>query len=142
VFGLARVALSAKVAEASIDATRLAKTIKQEKLEADRLELDKSMLVTPSRIESIAAGALKMTKAAPARYLAMPASTKREGDADEQLRPAQARTRTAAPSEGEPRERTGARRAAADGLVHAALDVTEKEARALLVGDVGLSSPE
>ena len=62
--GLARVALSAKVAEASIDQLQLERSIKAESRVADRLELDKSLLVTPSRIESIAAATSTMTKAA------------------------------------------------------------------------------
>jgi hypothetical protein len=128
-FGLARVGLSAKVAEASIDATRLRKTIKDETLVADRLELDKSRLVLPSRIESIAAGSLEMTAAAPARYLPLAEAGASAGA-----------SATASPATPPPAGAAAAGRVAFGTLMGAALDVTQKEARTLLVGDAGLSN--
>lgn len=118
--GLARVALSARVAEASIDQLQLERSIKAENRVGDKLELDRSLLVTPSRIESLAAD-LDMTQAPAVRYLAVP--------------------ETAEPAHvtGEPRESSAVAMPDAgrtlSGMLSAALDVTEKEARTLLVGD-------
>ncbi len=123
VLGLARVALSAKAAEASLDQLRLERSIKAESRAGDRLELDRSLLVTPSRIESEAAG-LQMTKAPAVRYIAMPESGSRVAEAESPAKPAHA-------------GRSGVRLAQ---VVGAALEVTEKEARTLLVGDVGVAA--
>ncbi len=125
-FGLARVALSAKVTESSMEAVKLEKALKAETRVADRLELDKSMLVTPSRIESIAAGSLRMTKAPAPLYISVPGP---------------ALVTTAAPST--PAAVMGSTPSAGhalSGVLGAALDVTEREARTLLVGDVGLAA--
>lgn len=131
-FGLARVALSAKVTETSMNALKLEKTIKDETRVADQLELDKSMLVTPSRIESIAAGSLQMTKAPAPKYISVPGTIAVN---------APAATGPAAPSAVTASE-TGASGAgsALSAVLGAALDVTEREARTLLVGDVGLAA--
>lgn len=126
-FGLARVALSAKVTESSMDALKLEKTLKAETRIADRLELDKSMLVTPSRIESIAAGPLRMTKAPALLYISVPGPA---SVATPAASTAAAVTRSSAPAVGH----------ALSGVLGAALDVTEREARTLLVGDVGLAA--
>lgn len=126
-FGLARVGLSAKVAEASIDAVKIEHSIKAESQVADQLEMDRSMLVTPSRIESLAAG-FHMTKTAEVRYLAVPST-----NTPPAVSPEAAAVKTSAAP------RVDARQASA-GILTAALQVTEKEARALLVGDVGLAA--
>jgi hypothetical protein len=131
-FGLARVALSAKVTEASMSALRLEKTIKDETRVADQLELDKSMLVTPSRIESIAAGSLQMTKAPAPKYISVPGTVAVAPPVT---------SLPAAPSAVSVSE-TGASGAgnALSAVLGAALGVTEREARTLLVGDVGLAA--
>jgi hypothetical protein len=122
-----RVSLSAKAAEASMDAAKLEKSIKAEAVVSDRLEIDKSLLVTPSRIESVAAGSMRMTKASTVRYLEIPEET-----------PARRQDVPRSVGGGDA-PRAGATVA---GLVRAAVAVTEKEARDLLVGDVGLAASE
>lgn len=123
--GLARVGLAAKVAEASIDATKLERTIKTESMVSDRLELDRSLLVTPSRIESEAAG-LDMTKAPTLRFIAVPAGTAALSGAPKVPKPP-ARALVSSRVQG------------TSGMLTAALEVTQREARALLVGDVGVA---
>jgi hypothetical protein len=127
--GLARVGLSARATEASMDQLKLERSIKAETRVADRLELDRSLLVTPSRIESIAAG-MQMTQAAVVKYLAVPAT---------------ATVPVAAPAPHDPGHAAAPTRDSASAgtlsaMFGAALDVTEKEARTLLVGDVGVAA--
>ena len=81
----------------------------------DRLELDRSSLATPSRIESIAVS-WQMRKAPALRYIAMPSGT---------TSPA--------------RQRAGGGRALAQ-VIGAAASVTTREASVLLVGDAGLAA--
>lgn len=125
---LARVTLSAKAAEASIDQLELERSIKAENRVADRLELDKSLLVTPSRIESIAVG-MSMTKAPSIRYLSLdPAAvTRPEADAAPGSAPL---TRSASITA----------RDAFGGMLSVAMEVTRKEASALLVGDAAVAA--
>lgn len=126
VLALARVTLSAKAAEASIDQVGLERSIKAESRVGDALELDRSLLVTPSRIESIAVG-LQMTKAPAVRYIAVtePAATPPTQKAPE-------RPVAAASVAGEGQTLAG--------MLGTALEVTQKEARTLLVGDVGVAA--
>jgi cell division protein FtsL len=126
-FGLVRVSLSARVSEAAIDAAKLEQRIKAESVVSDRLELDKSLLVTPSRIESVAAGSMQMTKASKVFYIAIPDAVAKPGGSDRAI--AEAGTFAQAG-------------ASVAGIVRAAVAVTEKEARDLLVGDVGLAVSE
>ncbi len=125
--GLMRVTLSAKAAEAAVDQLRLERSIKAENRVADRLELDRSLLVTPSRIESVAAG-LRMTKAPAVRYIPVP---------DVAVQPVKT-----APRQEETTAEVSTRAAGRTlaGVLGAALDVTQKEARTLLVGDVGVAA--
>jgi hypothetical protein len=126
--GLARVAIAAKVAETSIDAARLEREVTAETRVADKLELDRSLLVTPSRIESMAAG-LEMTEEAQARYISLPsagAAVKRPGPKPQS---------TPAAPQG-----SGRRGARLSSVLGTALELTEREARVLLVGDAALAA--
>lgn len=71
-FGMVRVTLSAKAAEASIDAGRLRQDIRAAELVADDLEVDRSALMTPSRIEAIATSTMRMASPGSVKYIAMP----------------------------------------------------------------------
>ncbi len=121
---LARVAISAQVAEASIDSIKLRRTIKAERLVADKLELDRSLLITPSRIESEAVGGMQMTKATQVTYISLPAALEQRPDGSP------APDGTGSVPQG----------TALAGIVRTAAAVTETEARDLLVGDVGLAA--
>ncbi|MDZ4063033.1 MAG: hypothetical protein U1E22_00020, partial [Coriobacteriia bacterium] len=73
VAGLGRVALSVEAAETSFEKGVLARDIKAERLEGDLLEVDKSALTTPSRIERIAGSTMEMAAACDVSYLELPA---------------------------------------------------------------------
>lgn len=117
VLGLARVAVAARAAEAAMDSGRIMRDIKAERLTGDRLEIDRSALSTPSRIEGIAGEAMRMAPPREVLYL----------DAGEiEMEEEDART---------------ARAALGDGHALAAfLRAAAAEAQVLLVGDVGLAS--
>ncbi len=130
VFGLGRVAIAAKAAEASIDAGRLKSVIKQERLVSDELEVDKSALSSPSRIGSIAESTMSMSEAKSVRYLAIPPQ------ADE--RPDDATVSSRGPSDTT--ASGGGRGGSLADAIAAAMRMAAGEAQLLLVGDVGLAS--
>jgi len=124
VFGLGRVMLTAQAAESSYEANRLVADIKTERLEGDLLEVDKSALTTPSRIEQIAGRTMCMAEASQVSYLCLP---------EEDLEDVEAADDTATALDT-PRE---------DGLASlfaSVMEMTAGEAQVLLVGDVGLAS--
>lgn len=114
--GLGRVAIAVDAAEACLDAGRLAKEIKSERQITDRLEIDRSALSTPSRLQVIAGEAMSMAEPEEVRFIL----------ADELA------TDPAAVE------------ASADGPGAAILEALAKaaaaQARVLLVGGVGLSA--
>jgi hypothetical protein len=122
IFGLGRVALAVQATETSFDAGQLREDIKAERLHGDLLEVDKSALTTPSRIEAIAGTTMKMADADDVAYLALP-----EGEAA-----AAGAVREVAATE--PGQSEG-------GVVDALMELAAEEAQVLLVGDVGLASP-
>ena len=65
-------ALAVQATETSFDAGILREDIKAERLYGDLLEVDKSALTTPSRIEAIAGSTMRMADAADVDYLALP----------------------------------------------------------------------
>jgi cell division protein FtsL len=71
-FGAVRVTIYASAAQASVDASKLRTQIKAERIVADRLEIDRSTLMQPSRIAAIAGDTMQMAKPAHVRYIAMP----------------------------------------------------------------------
>ena len=70
-FGLTRVSLSARVAEASVDLGELQSDIEAEMLLTDQLEIDKGVLLTPSRLENIASTSMCMAEPAEVTYIAL-----------------------------------------------------------------------
>jgi len=120
-FGLGRVMLTARAAESSYQADRLACDIKAERLEGDLLEVDMSALTTPSRIEQIAGETMRMAEASEIDYLCLPKEP--------------VRANSPLDADGE---------TVADGslasLFASVMQMTAGEAQVLLVGDVGLAS--
>jgi len=125
VFGLGRVMISTQAAEASFDSNRLEQEIKAERLQGDLLEVNKSALTTPSRIEQIAGETLKMSAASDVSYMCLPGVP-----AEEQ------------PGRVEPVavEEVPEREGALAALFSSVMEMSAGEAQVLLVGDVGLAS--
>jgi cell division protein FtsL len=118
VFGVGRVWLSVQAAEASIDCGKLRSAIKAARYEGDMLEIQKSALATPSRIQGIAIGQLKMAPATSVSYLQIdssksPVVTEVQQPVSQAERPA---------------------------ILDTLIGIAAAQARMLLVGDVGLSS--
>lgn len=129
-FGLGRVMLAARATEACIRAAELRQDIKSERLAGDMLEIDRSVLTVPSRIESIAGGTMEMAAADCIEYMALPAARTTEPD-DQAL--------------SNEDYSAGSRSAFAEdpnGVVASLLRMAAGEAQVLLVGDVGIASPE
>ncbi len=124
VFALGRVMIAAQAAEASFESNRLEQEIKAERLESDLLEVDKSALTTPSRIEQIAAETLKMSEASNVSYMCLPGTTS-EDAAQQQVSYVKGR----ADEED-----------ALAALFTSVMEMSAGEAQVLLVGDVGLAS--
>jgi cell division protein FtsL len=118
VFGVGRVWLSVQAAEASIDCGKLRSAIKAARYEGDMLEIQKSALATPSRIQGIAIGQLRMAPATSVSYLQI----------DSSKSPIVAEVQQPV---------TQAERPA---ILDALIGIAAAQARMLLVGDVGLSS--
>lgn len=121
--GLVRVTLTARVAESSIKAVELRKTIDSQREAAQMLEADKCALTTPSRIEAIASASMRMAEPPEIRYIEVPQGAEE------------------AAAGGEPRSGSQAR-GGLGGLLSAAMDVAAGGTQVLLVGDVGLTSAE
>lgn len=131
-FGLARVALTAELTRAAFSGGDLRQEIKNQRQMTERLEADRSALLTPSRIEGIAAESMRMTQPKSVRYIRL-SNKKARAVAGETRSPVVAAA-DASPPTGDARP---------DGLskfVATAMDLAADEARALLVGDVGLAS--
>jgi cell division protein FtsL len=123
--GSARVALIVRATEMSISETRLQAEIKAQRVEGDQLEVDRSSLSTPSRIESIASTTMQMGRPLSVRYITLPG-----GEV------------TATPEATSPRAAasvTGAHASALDAVLGAILDMSAGEAQSLLVGELGLA---
>ena len=123
--GLARVALTADLARSAFSSTALQARIKTERQLGERLEANRSALLTPSRIEGIAADTMKMTQPRTVRYM--------------RLGPARAQQPTPEKSVASaPVARASA--GGMSGFVAAAVNLAADEAKTLLIGDVGLAS--
>jgi cell division protein FtsL len=120
---LGRVWLSAEAAQATLDSSSLREQIKVARFEGDMLEVQESQLASAGHIQLVAANALGMTPAKKTSYIDL-----RTGSVEH--RPVQT-----APTD----KTTGS--SAVPGVVDLVVDVAAGEARVLLVGDVGLSSP-
>lgn len=115
--GLGRVAIAVQAAEACMDAGRLAREIKSERLAGDRLEIDKNALSTPSRLEGIAGEAMSMAAPMDVRYI----------PAEELV-------------VEEPAPAMASASAAGSAFLEAVARAAATQAQVLLVGDVGLSA--
>ncbi|HEX9093894.1 MAG TPA: cell division protein FtsL [Coriobacteriia bacterium] len=143
--GLVRVAVVARAAEMTINADRLTQRIKAQRIETDKLEIDRSSLSTPSRIEGIASETMRMGSPASVRYISLPtsgaggarvaqvpAASARGASADPAVAAAASiRTSDVAPDAG------GAPQAVS-AAISALIDMSAGEAQALLLGDIGL----
>lgn len=117
VLALGRVWLSAEAAEASIASSKLRAEIKAARFEGDMLEIQASRLATPSRIESIAGGAMGMASPTSVTYMNLGGATVAAG-------------------ESASNQADGGLK----GAVATAMSMAAGEAEVLLVGDVGLAS--
>lgn len=126
VLGGARVTLVVRAAEAAITETRVQADIKAQRAEADKLEVDRSSLSTPSRIAGIASASMDMGEPRSVRYISLQDggtgtdTAARNGDA----------------------VATTAQVASTDvvgRLFGAVMDLSAGEAQSLLVGDLGLA---
>lgn len=137
-FGLGRVMVSARATETAIESGRLESDIKAERLKGDLLEVDKSALAAPSRIEGIAGQTLKMAQAPAVDYMTLPS------DAGEATTSTTTAADTASPSAA------GTKVSSADvssgsasglaGMLASVMRMAAGEAEVLLVGDAGLAS--
>jgi cell division protein FtsL len=117
--GVGRVWLSVQAAQASIDCGKLQSAIKTARYEGDMLEIQKSALSTPSRVQAIAVRQLGMAPAVSMSYLRIDSAK---------------RSTVVAKSDASPQR--GTRSDVLDQL----MGIAAAQARMLLVGDVGLSS--
>ncbi|MDA3936367.1 MAG: hypothetical protein PF636_05810 [Actinomycetota bacterium] len=138
VCGLGRVALSAKANEASIDASALRTDIKNEQLTADRLEVDKSCLMTPSRIEAIAGTTMRMSEADDVTFITISDVDETASDAQGALASNDVATDVADASLGA--DKGKAEQTPLRALLTSVMDMAAGEAQVLLVGDIGLAS--
>jgi cell division protein FtsL len=118
VLGVGRVWMSVEAAQASIDCGKLQTAIKSARYEGDMLEIQQSVLQSPSRVQAIASGQLGMAPATSVSYMNI------------------------APAKGEPVAvvDTPIAEAGGSGVLDTLVGVAAAEARMLLVGDVGLAS--
>ncbi len=116
--GAGRVWLSVQAAQASLDCSKLQTAIKSARYEGDMLEIQKSVLSSPSRIQATAVGQLGMGPATSVRYLRI--------DSKESPKVAQV---PATPKAAEH-----------PAMFETLMGIAVAQARMLLVGDVGLSS--
>ena len=112
-----RVSLTSAAAEATLASSRLQQDIDAERLVADKLEVSRSSLTTPSRIRDIAGTSLQMVEPGKVEYLDLAAAE------------AAAKSAEAGGNAGGLRD-----------VIAKAMDLAAGEAQLLLVGDVGLAS--
>lgn len=130
-FGLGRVMLASRATEASIRSSALREQIKAEQLVGDMLEIDKSALAVPSRIENIAGNSMQMSDAVSVEYMELPV----------ELQDVAAQEPAGVAMSVQPQEHDSVAEAP-DGLLASILEMAAGEAQVLLVGDVGLASSE
>lgn len=118
VMGVGRVWLSVRAAQASIDCGQLRTAIKAARYEGDMLQIQKSVLSSPSRVQAIAQGQLGMAPATSVSYMRITSGAN----------PQVALADTPPPASPSP------------GVLESLVGVVAAQARMLLVGDVGLAS--
>ena len=133
-FGLGRVMLSARAAETAMQSGRIQSDIKAQRLQGDLLEVDKSALATPSRIEGIAGTTLKMAAAPVADYMTLPCETPPEPVTDAVAEPVVAAPEVSS-ADADPGSTGGLA-----GMLASVMQMATGEAEILLVGDAGLAS--
>ncbi|MDO8986944.1 MAG: hypothetical protein Q7V14_01825, partial [Coriobacteriia bacterium] len=133
-FGLGQVMLSARAAETAMEAGRLVSDIKVQRLAGELLEVDKSTLATPSRIEGIAGESLKMTAAPAAEYMTLPAAVVAPKSVRAPNPVVGGETRVSWADIG-----SGGSGGLA-GMLASVMQMAAGEAEILLVGDAGLAS--
>lgn len=129
-FGLGRVMLASRATEASIRSSALREEIKAEQLVGDMLEIDKSTLAVPSRIENIAGNSMQMSDAVSVEYMELPADVDAPSAESGSVALTVESQQDDSSAEG------------SDGLLASILEMAAGEAQVLLVGDVGLASSE
>jgi cell division protein FtsL len=127
--GMVRVGIMARVAEMSLTEGSLRSSIKNERAAAGQLEVDKSTLMAPSRVESIASATMQMTQPVSVNYLLLPPDPKMKASA----------SLAAASASGSAGGVARAGATGVSGVISAVLDMSAGEAQSLLVGDVGLA---
>lgn len=134
--GVARVALAAQAAEATVDAWALKTELKAERLQARSLEADKGSLASPSRIEMLACETLNMDRPLEVCYLELPAIAPGSPAEDAGTAPDAPDVPDAprAPDTDPVPGRPGV----ASGILATLVDLAAGEAQVLLVGDMGL----
>lgn len=137
-FGLGRVMVSARATETAVESGRIESDIKAERLKGDLLEIDKSALAAPSRIEGIAGQTLKMAAAPAVDYMTLPSETA-TGASD-----ARAVTSTVSDTESPVRvssaDVSSGSSSGLAGMLASVMRMAAGEAEVLLVGDAGLAS--
>ncbi len=123
-FGMVRVTLSAQAAETLVASEKVKVELRAERLALDDLEISRVSLAEPSRIESIAATSMRMTRPISVRYIALPA---RLSPGSKAPGPAKAETGAGSMLPG-----------GIQGIVGAAAQITAREAQVLLASGSGL----
>lgn len=126
---MVRVGVMARVAEMSLSEGSLRRSIKTERVAAGQLEVDRSTLMAPSRVESIASATMQMTKPVSVNYLLLPP----DKDAVAPAASSTVSSRTPAGHGG------NTQTSGLGAVIGAVLDMSAGEAQSLLVGDVGLA---
>jgi len=134
-FGLGRVMLSARAAETAMESGRIQGDIKAQRLQGDLLEVDKSALATPSRIEGIAGETLKMAVAPAVDYMTLPSAPAEALPTD-----AAAEGAENAPPEVSSADVDSGTAGGLAGMLGSIMQMAAGEAEILLVGDAGLAS--
>jgi len=120
---LTRVSVTASIAEATVDAGRLCWDIREEMQLADCLEVKKSVLMSPERLETIASVSMGMDLPDDVAYLSL--AERKQVVSEEQVTPIQVADVDDAPF---------------GRIIEAVMDMAAGEAQILLVGDVGLAT--
>ena len=126
VLGGVRVAVIVRANEMSATEARLQAGIKAQRVESDQLEVDRSSLSTPSRIESIASTSMRMAPARSVNYISLSGTSANA-------------TPEAAASPGQASEAARERPTGVAALFGAVMDLSAGEAQSLLVGELGLA---
>ncbi len=131
--GGARVTLISRAAEAAITEGRVQADIKAQRAEADKLEVDRSALSTPSRIAGIAATSMDMGEPRSVRYISL------DGQAPATSGSSAANADAATSADAGVASDAVASNDAVGALFGAVMDLSAGEAQSLLVGDLGLA---